>query len=144
MSEIRDFFPVIDLCGYITGDVGVFASNVAPTGFFECDGTHLWVSHYPGLFSAIGYTYGGNGSSTFAIPDYRGLFLRCSWTQNVYEADTLKSHTHVAGISNRGGTSIAGGAHDNDKENKGYWTVDSTGGAETRPKNIYVLYAIKY
>jgi microcystin-dependent protein len=41
-----------------------------------CDGRELKVMDYQELFDVLGYVYGGNGTSTFKIPDYRGYFLR--------------------------------------------------------------------
>lgn len=44
-------------------------------GFIECDGTEYLISQYPFLFEAIGNHYGGNGTSTFRVPDYRNRRL---------------------------------------------------------------------
>lgn len=45
------------------------------TGWMLCDGRALQAAHYPELFAALGYLYGGEGDM-FNIPDYRGTFLR--------------------------------------------------------------------
>jgi hypothetical protein len=60
------------------GSVIVFAGGYRELpGYFFCDGAAVSRTAYSGLFSAIGTTYGGgNGSSTFNIPDFRGMFLR--------------------------------------------------------------------
>jgi microcystin-dependent protein len=50
----------------------LFAGNFAPRGWFFCDGTLLSTTQYEALFSLIGTTYGGNGSTNFALPDLRG------------------------------------------------------------------------
>lgn len=47
-------------------------------GWLFCDGRELGIALYPMLFSAIGTLYGGDGEATFRLPDYRGLFLRCT------------------------------------------------------------------
>lgn len=54
------------------GEVGLFAGNFAPGGWLRADGSVLPISQYSALFSIIGTTFGGDGSSTFALPDLRG------------------------------------------------------------------------
>lgn len=59
------------------GTVIAFSASSAPSGYLLCNGSTANRTTYAGLFSVIGTTYGvGNGSTTFALPDYRGLFLR--------------------------------------------------------------------
>jgi len=50
----------------------MFAGNFAPAGWQFCDGALLPISEYETLFQLIGTTYGGDGQSTFAVPDMRG------------------------------------------------------------------------
>jgi microcystin-dependent protein len=50
----------------------MFAGNFAPAGWMFCDGSLLPISEYETLFNLIGTTYGGDGQSTFALPDLRG------------------------------------------------------------------------
>jgi len=57
--------------GYI-GEVRLFAGNFAPRGWAFCDGTQYSVSMYEATYSIIGIIYGGDGVSTFAVPDLRG------------------------------------------------------------------------
>jgi microcystin-dependent protein len=54
------------------GQIKLFAGNFAPSGWFLCQGQLLVVSQWPDLFSILGSTYGGNGQTTFALPDLRG------------------------------------------------------------------------
>lgn len=54
------------------GEVRIFAGNFAPAGWQFCDGSLLPISEYETLFNLIGTTYGGDGQSTFAMPDLRG------------------------------------------------------------------------
>lgn len=49
-----------------------FAGTSEPSGWFFCDGRWLAVASYPALFDAIGFTYGGDSSANFALPDMRG------------------------------------------------------------------------
>jgi hypothetical protein len=58
-----------------SGTIFYTAAAAAPTGYLICDGTSKLKSLYPDLFDAIGYTYGGSGSS-FHVPDLRGQFVR--------------------------------------------------------------------
>ena len=50
----------------------MFAGNFAPAGWFMCEGQLLPISENETLFQLIGTTYGGDGESTFALPDLRG------------------------------------------------------------------------
>jgi microcystin-dependent protein len=54
------------------GEIRIFAGNFAPTGWMFCDGQLLPKSENETLFQLIGTTYGGDGQSTFALPDLRG------------------------------------------------------------------------
>jgi len=54
------------------GEIRMFAGNFAPAGWMFCEGQLLPISEYETLFNLIGTTYGGDGQSTFALPDMRG------------------------------------------------------------------------
>jgi len=54
------------------GEIRMFAGNFAPAGWMFCDGQLLPISENETLFQLIGTTYGGDGESTFALPDLRG------------------------------------------------------------------------
>jgi len=54
------------------GEIRLFAGNFAPAGWMFCDGQLLPISENETLFQLIGTTYGGDGQSTFALPDLRG------------------------------------------------------------------------
>ena len=54
------------------GEIRMFAGNFAPAGWMFCEGQLLPISDYDTLFNLIGTTYGGDGQSTFALPDLRG------------------------------------------------------------------------
>ena len=85
------------------GAVMPFAMATAPTGWFSCDGTLLSRTTYALLFAAIGTTFGvGDGSTTFAIPDLRGRFVRSTGTDGtatalalgVKQGDMFQDHGH--------------------------------------------------
>jgi len=54
------------------GEIRMFAGNFAPAGWMFCEGQLLPISEYETLFNLIGTTYGGDGQSTFSLPDLRG------------------------------------------------------------------------
>lgn len=92
------------------GEIRMFAGNFAPRGWAFCDGQLLAVSQNDALFSLLGTIYGGDGRTTFALPDLRGripihagtgpgLSPRRLGTKAGTEAETitvneLASHTH--------------------------------------------------
>ena len=57
--------------GYIA-EIRMFAGNFAPRGWAFCQGQILSIAQNTALFSLLGTTYGGNGQTTFALPDLRG------------------------------------------------------------------------
>lgn len=54
------------------GEIRMFAGNFAPAGWMFCEGQLLPISENETLFNLIGTTYGGDGQSTFGLPDLRG------------------------------------------------------------------------
>lgn len=133
------------------GNVQVFAASSIPSGYLECNGSALSRTAYAALFAIIGTTYGvGDGSTTFNIPDLRGEFIRgydngrgidTGRGIGTWQADDFKSHSHLYGRA-LGGSGI-------DSFTSGSFTTASvqtglTGGNETRPRNIAMMYCIKY
>jgi len=134
------------------GFVSAFAGGTVPSGWLECNGASIAVASYPALHAAIGYTYGGSGAS-FNLPDLRGEFIR-GWAHDrgghldfgralgSLQTDELKAHTHTvnyaAGYSGSPGTTLSGMAGAPSTQN-----TSSTGGTETRPRNVALMYCIK-
>lgn len=56
----------------ILGEIKMFAFNFAPGGFAKCEGQLFQISQYDALFSLLGTIYGGDGETTFGLPDLRG------------------------------------------------------------------------
>jgi microcystin-dependent protein len=54
------------------GEIRVFAGNFAPVGYAFCNGQLLSIAQNTALFSILGTTYGGNGTTNFALPDLQG------------------------------------------------------------------------
>jgi microcystin-dependent protein len=83
----------------------MFGGNFAPAGWNFCDGTTLAIAEYATLFNLIGTTYGGNGQSTFQLPDLRGrlplhqgssyVMGQTGGAENVtVSAGQMPAHTH--------------------------------------------------
>jgi microcystin-dependent protein len=53
------------------GEIRLFAGHFAPDGWFLCDGALLQIDRFEQLYALIGTIYGGDGTSTFALPDFR-------------------------------------------------------------------------
>jgi phage-related tail fiber protein len=142
----------------LAGAVAPFARSTAPTGWLKANGATVSRSTYAALFAAIGTTFGaGDGSTTFVLPDLRGEFLR-GWddgrgvdTPRAFgsaQTDLIKTHSHEINISPVavGGALSSGQATFGTTRDGGYYGTTSMtgGGAETRPRNIALLYCIKY
>ena len=151
------------------GAVMTFAGQTAPVGWLEADGRELSRTEYSTLFAAIGTLYGfGNNIDTFNIPDLRGYFVRGAGTNSDYTASGAfgaRQDQDWKGFSMTN-TVIAGGIGsynhgpvDMGKSTTtyvgnmftGYWAQpaaaigtkwDNT--SEIRPKNIALLYCIKF
>ena len=54
------------------GMIRMFGGNFAPRNYTPCDGRLLPIAQFSALFSILGTTYGGDGHTTFALPDFRG------------------------------------------------------------------------
>ena len=103
------------------GEIGLVAFDFAPRGWALCNGQLLPISQNTALFSLLGTTYGGNGISTFALPDLRGrvpihfgqgpgltdrLLGEIGGQESVSLAVTeMPSHSHVARAD--GGTAVS-------------------------------------
>lgn len=135
------------------------ADAVVPVGFLECDGSALSRTTYADLFAVISTTYGaGDGSTTFNIPDLRGEFIR-GWDNGkgvdsgraigTSQTDLLKSHAHDFFGGNT--SDVAGsertyliGINRAINQSLTVPPIGATGGTETRPRNIAMMYCIKY
>lgn len=97
------------------GEIRMFAGNFAPAGWMFCEGQLLPISENETLFQLIGTTYGGDGESTFALPDLRGR-LPIHQGNNFILAETggveevtltvnqMPAHTHAFLASTTAGT----------------------------------------
>lgn len=157
----------------LPGSVVIWTTNTAPSGYLECDGSAVSRTTFATLFAAIGTVWGpGNGSTTFNVPDMRGYFPR-GWANAgsidpgrgfaTTQAQAFLSHTHVADVTDPGhahsaniavGDPASASALETRMTPGGSWststnttgisvTVEATGGAETRPINVAVMFIIK-
>jgi microcystin-dependent protein len=101
----------------VTGAIVMYGGASAPTGYLMCDGAAVSRSTYSALFTAISTTYGvGDNSTTFNLPDMRGVFPKGAGTTNralgkdangnyyagtlgTYETDRSQGHNHNITIS---------------------------------------------
>jgi microcystin-dependent protein len=92
------------------GEIYMFGGNFAPVGWAICDGSLLPIAEFNTLFALIGTTYGGDGESTFGLPDLRSRIPvhegngHVQGNQEGVETVTLLStqipvHTHQLGVS---------------------------------------------
>ena len=120
--------------GVPVGTILAHAANTPPSGFLECNGSNISRSTYATLFSTISTTFGvGDGSSTFALPDLRGQFIR-GWANTgstdasrVFgstQTDQNKNHTHTTDS-----TSLTGGIR---KISEGFLAGGSATGVFTK------------
>jgi microcystin-dependent protein len=63
---------VVTVSDQYVGEIRMFAGDYAPMDWALCDGSELSISEYEVLYTLIGTTYGGDGVSTFKLPDLRG------------------------------------------------------------------------
>ena len=153
--------------GSITPYVGTQSSliDLSNNGWLLCDGSQLEIKDYTDLYGAIGPAFGGDGTTTFNLPDLQGMFLRGvdggtgrdpdaaartgqSSTGNTgnsvgsVQQDAFAKHAHALGPDNNGYHACG----EYSVYNIGTQTPNATGvsggSTETRPKNVYVYYLI--
>lgn len=138
------------------GAVQAFAMSSAPTGWLKANGEAVSRTTYATLFAAIGTTFGaGDGSTTFNLPDLRGEFVR-GWDDGrgvdsgrgfgTAQADEFEAHYHDVRTNSATGSGTGGGGYF--ISNAGVGDMERTratpsGGSETRPRNVALLYCIK-
>ena len=128
------------------GQIIMFGGNFAPRGWAFCDGQLLSIAQNSALFSILGTTYGGDGRTTFGLPDLRGrvpmhegngpgltprtLGQKAGTENVVLTTDQIPSHTH-------GANAVAPAGNSNDAQNN-FWADDagvSSGTYHTGPAN---------
>lgn len=136
------------------GTVLCYAGNAPPDGYLECNGASISRLKYRALFHEIGTTYGSNSSTTFKLPDLRGEFVR-GWDHGrgvdagrdlgSFQEDAFKSHNHKHNAYSTSGGSIGRPKREAlTDSNPIQYNTSSEGDTETRPRNIALMYIIKY
>jgi microcystin-dependent protein len=118
------------------GEIRMTGFNFAPVGWALCQGQTLAISQYSALFALLGTTYGGNGQTTFQLPDLQGR-VPINWgngagltpyvigekagTENVtLLSNQMPAHNHLIGVNNQNGP--------NSDPTNGYLAVGNSGG----------------
>ena len=112
-----------DMAQPFVGQVLAVGFNFAPSGWFLCNGQLLAIAEYQVLFTLIGTTYGGNGTTTFAVPNLNGRAIvgsgqaagfsnyvlgQNAGTESVtLNANQLPLHTHPISASSNAATASA-------------------------------------
>jgi len=152
--------------GLPSGAMCMWMTESPPTGWLECAGQSILRSAYPTLFAVIGTRYGVVDSAHFTLPDMRGYFPR-GWDHSrgidpdkatrtdrgdgttgdaigTKEAEGFKSHTHpIITHSVETGPSDVNAVTYGCTPVEGAAVTSSTGGNETRPININIMFIIK-
>src|ERR1700704_2486666 len=100
------------------GEIRMFAGNFAPAGWMFCEGQLLPISDFDTLFNLIGTTYGGDGQTTFALPDLRGrlpihsgngfTLAETGGAESItLTVPQIPAHSHLAMASNNTATASA-------------------------------------
>ena len=104
------------------GEIKIISFNFAPKGWALCNGQFLPINQNQALFSLLGTTYGGNGQTTFALPDLRGRVPmplpaaastsargRRPGVPHRHPVRDADAHPHAAGVSTPAGRQPASG-----------------------------------
>lgn len=136
----------------LIGEIKMFPGSFAPQGWYTCEGQTLPINQYQALFAIIGTTYGGDGISTFKLPDFRGAFpTQCTNVSGYHPGGTyyygqtggsqgttitsinLPPHTHT--IVKGAGTNLTGGI----SASSNFMASNSTTGGTASPSTGSVL-----
>ncbi|MCG7856433.1 phage tail protein [Flavihumibacter sp.] len=134
-------------------EIRMFSFNFAPKGWAQCNGQLLAINQNQALFSLLGTTYGGNGTTNFALPDLRGrvsmhfsasfvIGQRGGETAHTLSANEMPQHNHLLSATSAiadqvypGGSLWAAGAsasayHDASNAVMSDAVVSNTGGSQ--------------
>ena len=138
-------------------EIKMFGGNFAPKGYALCNGQIVAISQNTALFSLLGTTYGGNGTTTFALPNMQGrapvhqgngagidpvvLGEMAGETNVTLTTSNLPTHTHpisgaIIANSNPGETPASNTLFTNSAPNQLYATALGTGGLNLAPQTI--------
>jgi microcystin-dependent protein len=171
-GTIKSTERIFDKSGLVApvGSIVMWPKETPPPGWLECDGRALSRVKFSDLYDVLGVAYGkGDGLSTFNIPDMRGLFIR-GWNHKrndewkdpdadkrieinpggisgnhvgTIQQQQIQEHNHRFKTGTERGY-CCGGANSGNFRHGICAHTERTGGSETRPQNIYVMFIIKY
>lgn len=140
------FINIIHAQDQFLGEIKIFTGNYAPKGWAFCNGQLLSINQNQALFALLGTTYGGNGITTFALPDLRGkisvgmgntnaLGQQGGSTTVTLNLNNLPAHSHTIPGSTIAGTTAVPtnavmantGANDKEYTNASNTTMNATG-----------------
>ena len=113
------------------GTIIAVGGNITPEGFLYCNGASLSPSAYPELCAVIGGTYGGDGLTTFNLPDFRGRWM---------QGNDTAGRVLAAGLPNVTGTIVSGAiAHATAYQTGAFYNIDvgAFGGYHAGSQNHY-------
>ncbi|HEY0738268.1 MAG TPA: tail fiber protein [Herpetosiphonaceae bacterium] len=129
--------------GYIA-EIRLFAGNFAPRGWAFCNGQILSIAQNTALFSLLGTTFGGNGQTTFALPDLRGrvavspgqgpglpavnLGQMSGEPTHTLIITEMPAHNHTAQTTTRAYDQGFGDPGDSPRTTNNFWSSVSSGG----------------
>lgn len=162
---------ISDATGYVApvGSIVMYGAASAPTGWLVCNGAAVSTTTYSGLFAVIGYTFGGS-TSTFNLPDMRGVFAKGAGTTSrtlgkdaagnyyaavlgTYDTDSFQEHAHdyfkpqgynatVSGFANTGAYTEITATSGGTVEVSSYGVPRLS--TITEPQSLGLNYIIKY
>jgi microcystin-dependent protein len=128
--------------GYIA-EIRLFAGNFAPRGWAFCNGQILSIAQNTALFALLGTTYGGNGQTTFALPDLRGrvavgpgqgpglpsinLGQMSGEPSHTLIITEMPAHNHATQVSVRAFDEGFGGSGNTNVPSNAYWSSVQSG-----------------
>lgn len=147
------------------GSIMAWPDSTPPTNYLECNGAAISRTTYAALFAKLGTRFGpGDASTTFNLPDLRGEFLR-GWDHGkgadpdassrtdrgdgttgdnvgTRQLDQFKNHTH--GLPREAGDGLSTVFAGKQKVVYTYINTEGAGGNETRPRNVTVMFCVRY
>ena len=115
------------MSNFYLGEIRMFGGNFAPAGWAICNGALLSISQNTALFSLLGTTYGGNGTTTFALPNMQGNAPVCpgtgaglstynlgqigGLTTHALTTSEMPAHTHVLNANTQNGDASTPGGY---------------------------------
>jgi phage-related tail fiber protein len=174
-GDVKTTGRLIDKTGFVApvGSIVIWPLEIPPEGWMECNGALLSRMTYADLFNTIGTRYGiGDGTTTFKLPDMRGMFVR-GWDHSkgedpdlsrrsppaggtmgsgdhvgTVQPDAFKQHFHggmeIYPEFSRYASGSSGASPRWATKNSGSTDPEGTSIDETRPENIAMMFIIKY